>query len=377
MSYSIPLFKLNFNEEEIHAVTSTIRTHWISTGPVCDRFETLFAQKIQTPYALTLSSCTSALHLAMRILDIGKKDEVICPSLTFAATVNAIRYVDATPVFCDIVSSKNLNIDPLKIIECITPRTKAIIVVHYGGFPCDMGSIMEIAKKHKLKVVEDASHAPSSEYLGKKLGTFGDVGCFSFFSNKNISTGEGGMIVMNEIELYQRAKLLRSHGMTTMSYQRAQGHATEYDILELGYNYRMDDIRASIGIVQLEKIDNDYIERDKRRQLYLNIFEKMDELILPFAENEEYVSNYIFPVVLKNSSKEFRNFIRDSLHQSGIQTSNHYPSIHKFSAYQNFYKSLPLTEYVSDNEITLPMYGSLTVDEIEYICFEFEKILKR
>lgn len=367
MEYKIPLFQLNFNEQEVQAATETIRSGWISTGPKCEELERLFTEMWNVKYAVSLSNCTDALHLACIVCGIKEGDEVLCPSLTFAASVNCIRYVGAIPVFCDIKAVDDINISPEDIEKKITPKTKAIIVVHMAGFPADMESIREIAQKYHLKVIEDACHGPLSEYKGKKLGTIGDVGCFSFFSNKNISTGEGGMIITNNEKYAAMIKLLRSHGMTTMSYQRAKGHATAYDIVDLGYNFRMDDIRASIGIVQLKKLQADLQKRVSVRDYYLNALSDIEQIVIPFAKNTEFVSNYIMPVVLKESNKETRDELRDYLHKAGIQTSNHYPPIHKFSIYKDLGAELPVTEYVCDNEITLPMYAALTNSDIDFI----------
>lgn len=375
MSYKIPLFDLNLGQEEIDAVINTIKSNWISTGPKCQEFEDLFSDMLGVNYAVTLANCTCALHLACVILGINEDDEVICPSLSFAASVNCIRYVGATPVFCDIKGSEHLNIDTGQIEHLITPKTKAIMVVHMAGFPADMDTIMAIAKKHNLKVIEDACHGPLSEYKGKKLGTIGDVGCFSFFSNKNISTGEGGMIVTNDEKIANRVRSLRSHGMTTMSYQRATGHATSYDIVELGYNYRMDDLRASIGIAQLHHLKDDLIKRQHVRSLYLEALKDVEQVIVPFADNSEFVSNYIMPIVLKDSTIENRDRIREELHSKGIQTSIHYPAIHKFSIYQNYKADLPSSEYVSNNEITLPMYSKLTMEDVVFIVESLKSAL--
>ncbi|MDY0104815.1 MAG: DegT/DnrJ/EryC1/StrS family aminotransferase [Lentimicrobium sp.] len=367
MEYKIPLFKLNFGEEEIDAVTETIRSKWISTGPRCEELEQLFIDMFNVNYAVSMSNCTDALHLACILCDVKPGDEVLCPSLTFAASVNSIKYVGATPVFCDIESLNHLNISPAEIEKKITVKTKAIMVVHMAGFPAQMDEIMALAKKHNLKVIEDACHGPLSEYKAKKLGTIGDVGCFSFFSNKNISTGEGGMLITNNQAMAQKARLLRSHGMTTMSYQRASGHATTYDIVELGYNFRLDDIRASIGVVQMRKLQADLEKRVQVRNEYIKQLSSIEGIIIPFADNKEFVSNYIMPIVLKDSTVKKRDGIREKLHASGIQTSVHYPAIHKFSIYKDCNVSLPTTEYVTDNEITLPMYASLSTDEITFI----------
>ena len=367
MEYQIPLFQLNFNEDEIQAVADTIRSKWISTDPKCEELENLFIEMMNVKYAVSLSNCTDALHLACLTSGIQPGDEVLCPSLTFAASVNCIRYVGATPVFCDIVGPNHINIDPEDIKRKITSKTKAIIVVHMAGFPAKMDEIMSIAKEYDLKVIEDACHGPLSEYKGKKLGTIGDVATFSFFSNKNISTGEGGMLITNNEKIASKARLLRSHGMTTMSYQRAKGHATAYDIIDLGYNFRMDDIRASIGCVQMRKLQADLEKRVRVRSKYIEELSKIGGLIVPFADNTEFVSNYIMPVVLVNSTKDKRDKIRNRIHASGIQTSNHYPAIHKFSIYKDYGAVLPQTEYVADNEITLPMYADLTDEQIEFV----------
>jgi len=373
MDYTIPLFDLNFDEKEEQAALEVIRSKWISTGPKTAAFEQKFAEMLNAKYAIALSNCTVCLHLALKLVGIKPDDEVICPSLTFVATVNAIRYMDAIPVFADVVSYENPTIDPADIQAKITSKTTAIIVMHYGGFACDMDKIMEIAKKYNLKVVEDACHGPLSEYKGKKLGTIGDIGCFSFFSNKNISTGEGGMLVTNNSDYADRTKLLRSHGMTTMSYERAKGHSTSYDVVELGYNYRMDDIHSAIGLVQLDKIDKDLKIRQGIRNKYVEKLKDVKNIIIPFKDYQYFTSNYIFPIVLKDSNFEQRDLIRNQLAEAGIQTSVHYPAVHRFSIYKNFYCELPITDYLVCNLITLPMYSKLTIDEITYIC----DILKR
>lgn len=366
--YNIPLFDLNFDEEEEKAVVETIRSKWISMGPKCMELERKFAQMLGVKYACAVTNCTAALHLACCTLGIKEGDEVICPSLTFAATVNCIRYTGAIPVFADICGIDNLCMDAEQIESLVTERTKVIVPMHYAGFPCNMNKIMEIAKRHDLYVIEDACHGPLSLYKGSKLGTIGDIGCFSFFSNKNISTGEGGMLVTNNEEIYNKVKLMRSHGMTVMSYQKASGHATEYDIADIGYNYRLDDIRASIGIVQLDKLKKDLERRIQVRKWYCERLSKLNSVHIPFSNQTEFASNYIFPIVLKDSTENKRNRFRAELNENGIQTSVHYPAIHRFSVYEKFSRELPNTDYATDNEVTLPMYGKLQKCQVEYIC---------
>ena len=375
MAYRIPLFNLNFDEREAQAAYDTIKSGWISTGPKNAELEQMFIDMWNVKYAVSMSNCTDALHTCCMVCGFGPGDEIICPSLTFAASCNSIRYVGATPVFADIVGPDHINIDPEDIERKITPRTKGIVVVHMAGFPARMDEIMAIARNHGLKVIEDACHGPLSEYNGQKLGTIGDCAAFSFFSNKNISTGEGGMFITNDEEMARKARLIRSHGMTTMSYQRASGHATEYDISCLGYNFRMDDIRASIAIEQLKKLPGDLEKRAKVREQYVKRLSGMDGVAVPFAGNPGFASNYILPVVLLDSTKERRNKVREYIHAAGIQTSIHYPAVHRFSTYKELGAVLPRTEYVSDNEITLPMYAALTEEQVDFICGVFEKAL--
>ena len=368
MFFSIPLFDVNFDEKEAQAAYDTIKSKWVSAGAKCMQLEKAFCEQWNVKHALAVSNCTSALHMACILAGFGPGDEVLCPSLTFAASANCIRYVGAKPVFCDLTSLDDMTVSPADIEKKITCRTKGIVAVHFAGFPCNMDAIMAAAGKYGLKVIEDACHGPLSEYKGKKLGTIGDIGCFSFFSNKNISTGEGGMLITDNDEYAERGRLIRSHGMTTMSFQRAQGHAASYDIVGLGYNFRFDDIRASVALEQLKKLPQDYERRAEVRKRYISNLSGCGELTVPFKDNTEYVSNYIMPVILKDSTRERRDVVRQKLADKGIQTSVHYPAIHLFSVFKEAGVSLPLTEYISSNEITLPMYARLTDEQVDFIC---------
>lgn len=375
MAYQIPLFDLNFDDKEEKAAAETIRSGWISTGPKCNELEQMFCQMLKVDHAVSVANCTSALFLCCKVCGIGPGDEVIVPSLTFAASVNCIRYAGGTPVFADIIGPEHINIDPEDIRKKITPKTKAIIVVDMAGFPAEMDAIITIAREYNLKVIEDACHGPLSEYHGRKIGTIGDCSAFSFFSNKNISTGEGGMFVTNNEAYAERARLLRSHGMTTMSYQRALGHVTKYDIVELGYNFRLDDIRASIAIEQLKKLPEDLEKRAVVRQRYVERLSRIKEIVVPFADHNEYVSNYIMPTIILKGTDEDRDHVRELIHTAGIQTSIHYPAVHRFSIYKESNVLLPQTEFVADHEITLPMYAALTMDQVDFIVDTYKEAL--
>jgi len=233
-------------------------------GPVTQRFEEEFANYLGVKYAFGVANGTAALHIAHKVLGIGPGDEVIAPSLTFVATANSVLYCGAKPVFADVTSLNNFNISPDDILEKITTKTKAITIVHYGGYPCDMDAIMKIANGYNLKVIEDAAHAPGAKYEEKKCGTIGDIGCFSFFANKNLVTGEGGMIVTNDDALAESIRIMRSHGMTTLTWDRHKGHAHSYDVVDIGFNYRINEVASALGLVQLKKLDEN---NEKRRKI--------------------------------------------------------------------------------------------------------------
>jgi dTDP-4-amino-4,6-dideoxygalactose transaminase len=375
MTYSIPLFDLNYDHVEEEAVLRTLRSKWISMGGNVKGLESAFQDLLHVSSAVALTNCTAALHLALQILGIQEGDEVLVPSLTFVATVNAVRYVGATPVFVDIRGPEDLSMDPDDLEAQITPRTKAMIPMHFGGFGCDMERLMEIARRRRLFVVEDAAHAPYSEYAGKMLGTFGDIGVLSFFSNKNMTCGEGGMIVTSNEEYAKQARLLRSHGMTTLSYDRAQGHATKYDVVGLGYNYRMDDIRGSLALAQLEKLRPGIQKRLEKRGAYVEALRNVSGIHIPYRDYAFAASHYIFPVVLKRGGPEFRDGVRKRLAEAGIETSVHYPAVHRFSYYAPYTRSLPRTEFVADHEITLPLYEGLSRDQIAFVASTLEGAL--
>jgi dTDP-4-amino-4,6-dideoxygalactose transaminase len=366
--YRIPLFDLNFDAQEEQAVLEVLRDRWISMGPRTELFERRFGELMGTPQAVAVSNCTAALHLALRVLGIGPGDEVIVPSLTFVATVAATRYVGAVPVFCDICGPERPTIDPDRVAEAITSKTRAIVVMHYAGFPCDMDAFLELVRRHQVYLVEDAAHSPGALYNGRPLGTIGDIGCFSFFSNKNVTTGEGGMVVTRSSEHYRRVKLLRSHAMTSLSYDRAQGHSTSYDVVDVGYNYRIDDIRSAIGVVQLDRLALDITRRKALRQHYVNRLRAREDVTIPFVDWNESSSHYILPIVLNDRCRVSRDVVRAELANLGIQTSVHYPAAHRFSVYQPFARALPKTEYVADRTLTLPLYPNLRLDQVDEIC---------
>ena len=364
MNWRIPLSDIDFDEAESLAVQSVLKSRWLTMGKVTQEFEAAFAAHVQAKHAIAVTNATAALHLACLALGLGPGDEVIVPSLTFVATANAVRYVGATPVFADVVSPDNLNISPKAIESLVTSRTRAIIVVHYAGYPCDMEAILSIARQHGLFVIEDAAHAVGSELDGRPLGAWGDVGCFSFFSNKNMTTGEGGMMTTDNDDLAQKLNRLRSHGMTSLTWDRHKGHAYSYDVVDLGYNYRIDEIRAAIGLVQLSKVERNNERRRSLTQVYRDALQELaPQVSVPFQNHAGKTSAHIMPILLPNETKR-KEFI-DSMKENGIQTSIHYPPIHTFTAYKDtMVWDLPVTEEVAKREITLPLYPAMSNDDV-------------
>ena len=368
--WEIPLFDIGFNEKEMIAVQKVISSGWLTMGEQTELFEREFADFMNVKYAIAVSNGTAALHLANLSLNIGENDEVICPSLSFVAGSNSIVYTGAQPVFADITDLSDFNISPVDIEKKISARTKAIQIVHYSGNPCNMDHIMEIADKHGVYVIEDCAHAPGSEYNGRKCGAIGDIGCFSFFSNKNMTTAEGGMITTNSDDLAKKIKLMRSHGMTAMTLDRHKGRAFSYDVVELGYNYRTDEIRSAIGIAQLEKLEDSNRRHREIDQIYKERLSDVCCIKVPFNMKGDYSSRHIFPVLLDKevSRQGFMEFLKSN----GIQSSIHYPPIHLFDYYRcNFgYHEgmLPITEEVAKREVTLPLYPSMTDKDVYRVC---------
>ena len=379
MTWKYPLADIDFGAEEAAKVQNVIESRWLTMGAVTQSFEQAAAGYLGVKHAIAVTNATAGLHLACCALNISPGNEVIVPSLTFVATSNAILYTRGVPVFADITSLDDLDISPRSIEESITEHTRAVIVMHYGGYACDMDRILEIAEKYHLHIIEDAAHAIGSELNGRKLGTIGEVGVYSFFSNKNMTTGEGGMVVTNDDELAKTIRLMRSHGMTSLTWDRHQGHAWDYDVVELGYNYRIDEIRAALGLVQLAKLEKNNQRRRELAALYRRlIHEQIPEIMVPFEHPRGTSAAHIMPILLPPEVNRV-DFI-EGMKSRQIQTSHHYPPIHKFTAYTRNQaikqKELPITEHVTQREVTLPLFPALLDEDIAVIVEAVKESLK-
>jgi dTDP-4-amino-4,6-dideoxygalactose transaminase len=377
MELHIPLADLDYGPAEEQAALRVLRSRWLTMGAVTQEFEAEFARQLGVRHAFAVSNGTHALHLACLALGIGPGDEVIVPALTFVATANAVLYTGAEVRFADIWGRSDLTISPEAIERSLTPRTRAIMVMHYGGYACCMPEIMQIARRHGLAVIEDAAHAPGASLDGRALGTWGEIGCFSFFSNKNLATGEGGMIVTDRDDLAARIRPLRSHGMTTLTWDRHQGHAYTYDVTDLGNNYRIDELRAALGLVQLGKLADNNARRAALTNHYRQALQaqRLPGVEMPFADAKGQSACHILPVLLPPGID--RKEVMQRMRSAGIQTSIHYPPVHQFSYYRQRYPgvSLPNTEHVAAVELTLPLYPTLTTQDVDEVLLSLQQAM--
>lgn len=369
-------------QDEIDAVVDCMDrpNPWIGTGPKVKEFEDNFKKHIGTKYAMALNSCTAGLHLTMVVLGLQPGDEVITTPMTFCATANTIIHAHGKPVFVDI-NKDTLNIDPDKIEKAITPKTKAILPVHFAGRPCEMDKIMVIAKKHNLKVVEDCAHAIESEYHGQKTGSIGDMGCFSFYVTKNIITGEGGMVTTNNEEYADKVKMYGLHGMSRDAWKRFSDEGFKhYQVIFPGFKYNMMDLQAALGIKQLEKINKYHKRREEIWNKYNKRLKKLP-LILPKDPEPNTIHAYhLYTVLLDiDNVKLTRDDLLNALIKEKIGTGVHYTALHLHPYYQNTYGykrgDFPNTEFVSDRTLSLPISAKLTDEDVNDVIEALEKIL--
>jgi len=367
--WKIQLFKLNFDERERDAAAAVVEGGWLTMGERIQGFESAFVEMIgDNTQCVAVSSGTAALHMALLALDVTAGDEVIIPALTFIADANVVRMIGAKPVLADCTSLTDWNVSAESIEKCITPRTKAVIVVHYAGFPCDMPAISALCREHGIRLIEDAAHAPGASVAGKTCGAWGDIGCFSFFSNKNLSIGEGGMVSTQDNALQQRLRYLRSHGMTTLTLDRHKGRAITYDVAEPGLNYRMDEIRAAIGLVQLDKLPAGNARRGSLTERYRrNLADSPVTMPFEYLADGAISSYHVLPVLLPAGCD--RVAVIGALKAKGIQSSIHYPPFWSFTAYEGWFDSAtaPVAAEICERELTLPLYPTMTDEQVDMV----------
>ena len=368
-------------QPEIDEVVASLKSGWLGTGPKVHKFEEMFKDYKGIKYTIALNSCTAALHLSLLAIGIKSGDEVIVPTMTFAATANVVIHSGGIPVFADC-EKNTMNIDPEDIERKITSKTRAIIPVHFAGRPCNMDVIMDIAKKHNLKIVEDCAHAIETEYHGKKAGTFGDIGCFSFYVTKNIVTGEGGMAITDNEDYANMIKIMGLHGMSKDAWKRfSDSGYKHYQVLYAGYKYNMMDIQAAIGIHQLPRVDKYWERRHEIWNQYNEAFKNLPVFIPAPVESNTRHAYHLYTLLLDiNKINITRDEFLNEMTNNNIGVGVHYIALHLHPYYQKAfgYKEgdFPNAEWISDRSVSLPFSAKLTDEDIEGVIEAVVKIIK-
>jgi dTDP-4-amino-4,6-dideoxygalactose transaminase len=362
----IPLSDLAYGPEEQSAVERVLAGGWITMGPEVEAFEREFAAMLGARHALAVANGTAAIHLSYLALGLGPGDEIVQPAINFVAAANLSVMIGAHPVFADIVALDEPTIDPGRVEAAITPATRAVVVMHYGGYLCRMAEITAVCEKKNVALIEDACHAVGARHELGTAGTIGDISCFSFFGNKNMATGEGGMVVTNRDELAEKVRHLRSHGMTSLSWDRRLGHTRSYDVVTPGFNYRLDDLHAALGRSQLAKLP---VNNKRRGHLVAKYRKGLDDLpgwTTPFASYRGDSAYHLMTIVAPDQAT--RELVVEALAKRNVQTSLHYPFIPHFKAFQSVGQdNLGRSDAYASRAITLPLYPGLQEEQVERV----------
>jgi dTDP-4-amino-4,6-dideoxygalactose transaminase len=367
--WRVPLTEISVPEEDVTAVLDCLESGWLTMGPRIKAFEDALSDYTGSANAVTVSSGTAALHIAMLAAGIGAGDEVIVPAFTFVASAAAARYVGATPVLCDVRSAQDFNIDPADVARRITPRTRAVVAVHFCGYPADVLALRALCDEHGLVLIEDCAQAIGArlDEAGSQVGTVGELGAFSFFSKKQLCVGEGGMVTTADDELAERVRLFRSHAMTSSTWDRHRGHDPAYDIVEVGFNYRMDEPRAALGLSRLQRLEQAIARRRELVRSYRERLAGIEGLELAFDDRAvERSSHFAFAVLL--ADRATRDRFRDALKDDGIQTT-WYPALHRFTDYVQFAPEggLPRALEAAERHCALPLSSTMDEAEVELV----------
>ena len=367
--WRVPLSTLPMPEDDVQAVVDCLESGWLTMGPRTQAFEAALAQWLGARNVVTVSSGTAALHLSCIAAGLGPGDEAIVPGMTFVASANAVRYTGATPVLCDVAGPRDMNLDPEDVARRIGPATRAIVAVHFCGYPAALAALRELCDEHGLVLIEDAAQAigARSDVDDRQAGTVGALGCFSFFSKKQLCVGEGGAIATEEDELAARVRSLRSHAMTTVTWDRHRGYASSYDVVDVGFNYRLDEPRAALGHSRLGRLGDEIEARRALARAYRERLAELDGLELVWSDADvERSSHFAFPVLLRD--RDARDAFRERLAGLGVQTT-WYPALHRFGEYRELLGelSLPAVEEAADRHCALPMSASFGEQELDVV----------
>ncbi len=377
--WRVPLTDIKMTEEDVEAVLDCLRSGWLTMGPRTKVFEQKLSARMGVPHALTVSSGTAALHLACQAAGLGPGDEMIVPAFTFVASASAARFVGAEPVLCDVLGPHDVNLDVRDVERRITPRTRAVMAVHFFGYPADVLALRELCDAHGLILIEDCAEAIGArvDEDGRQVGTVGELGAFSFFSKNQLCVGEGGMVSTSADELAERVRLLRSHALTSGTWDRHRGHDPVYDIVNVGFNFRIDEPRAALGLSRIERLDADIAARRAVVRAYREQLAGIPGLQIPFDERAvELSTHFAFPVLLED--RETRDRFRAELKASGVQTT-WYPALHTFTEYQRAAppEGLPRALDVANRHCVLPLSSTMDEAAVEIVVDAVRSILAR
>jgi dTDP-4-amino-4,6-dideoxygalactose transaminase len=377
--WRVPLTDIAMPEQDVEAVLDCLRSGWLTMGPRTKAFEQALADYVGISHVATVSSGTAALHLACLAAGIGPGDEVIVPAFTFVASAAAPRYVGAEPILCDVRSPQEFNIDPEDVARRITARTKAVIAVHFCGYPAEILALRELCDEHGLVLIEDCAQAIGARVddAGRQVGTVGELGCFSFFSKKQLCVGEGGMVTAAEKALDERVRLFRSHAMTSSTWDRHRGHDPAYDVVDIGFNFRLDEPRAALGLSRLKRLEQGIDARRTTVRAYRERLADVAGIELAFDEQAvQRASHFAFPVLLRD--RDTRDRFRDDLKANGIQTT-WYPALHNFTGYRRYapVDGLPRAAEVADRHCALPLSASMDETAVDTVVEAVRDALSR
>jgi dTDP-4-amino-4,6-dideoxygalactose transaminase len=374
VNLQVPFHRADLGDDEVNAVARVIRSGWLTMGAETFEFERRFAAYVGASHAIAVSSCTAALHLALEAVGVSRGDEVLVPTTTFTATAEVVTYFGARPVFVD-VDPIRMNIDPHDVERRITPRTRAIIPVHFAGTPCDMTEIIDIATRHDLRVIEDAAHALPSSYKDKRIGTISELTAFSFYATKTLTTGEGGMITTDNEDYSRRLQVMRLHGIGRDAWKRYNREGSWfYEVLEAGFKYNLTDLQAALGVVQLEKCDDMNAARERIAARYKSAFEELDALQVPAMPGGRTTSWHLYVLRLRLDRLRIdRNRFIQELADRGVSTSVHFIPLHLQPLYQRDYQyrpgDFPVAEREYERSLSLPIYSAMRDEEIEHVIW--------
>ena len=373
MSWEIPLTDIRISEDDIAAVLACLEQGWLTMGPRTQAFEAAFAELHGAPHAVAVSSGTAALHLALAAAGIGAGDEVLVPAFTFVAGAAAVRYCDATPVFVEPIGTHDLNIDPNDAARHVGPRTRAVLATHLMGYPCELVALERLCAEHDLLMIEDCAQSVFARCRdGRLTGTVGAAGCFSFFSKKQLCVGEGGMVLTADDSIAEKVRSLRSHAMTSMTWDRHQGRAESYDVVDVGFNYRLDEPRAALGLSRMPRVHADIAVRRGLVRRYRERLACVPTVAVPWDDDAvERASHFAFPVVFETRAE--RDRVTDGLAERGVQTT-WYPALTALSEYRN-YAQRPVAEDVAGRHLCLPLSSLYSSDHVDTIVEHLQAIL--